>query len=106
MTGLHLMTGEGESGPSGGQCPDFGRHVERRLPKKAQIGTATANRGAKVKAFLRSINAGTMWKALLFMSSGSVGQARRCPFFQEDWELARAAFELPRCPGHVVPGNA
>ena len=55
LIGLHLLAAESASG----SVSLLGRHVKIRLPKKA-----TANRGPKVKAFLRPIFASTMWKAL------------------------------------------
>ena len=61
------------------------------VAERAWIGTATADRGPKVKAFLRPTFASTLWKALLCMLSGYVGQAKRCPFSWRDWELARVA---------------
>ena len=46
----------------------------------AEGGSGSANRGPRVKAFLRPTFATTMWKALLCMLSDQIGQAERCPF--------------------------
>ena len=58
------------------------------VAQQAQVGTATANRGPKVKAFLLPTFASTMWKALLCMLSSLICQAKRCP---------SGGLELPRC---------
>ena len=65
--------------------------LQDTVAQKARIGTATANRGPKVKVFLRPTLARTMWKALLCMSSGLIGPGEVVSLFLEDWELARVA---------------
>ena len=81
LTGLHLMTGEGEAGPSGCQSPDLGDTWRGRLPKNARIGTATANRGAKVKAFLRPIFRGHHVESLALHVIGLNGSGEKVSLF-------------------------
>ena len=59
--------------------------------QKAQIGTATANRGPKVKAFLRPMFASKMWTALLLHVIGQNWSGEKVSLFLEDWELAGVA---------------
>ena len=62
------------------------------VSQKARIGTATANRGPKLKAFLRPIFASTkLVESLALHVLGLNWTGEKISLFLGDWELGRVA---------------
>ena len=104
LIGLNLMT-EGPCGSSGSQSPALGRHVKTRLPKRPGLGTATANRGPEVKASSSDLRRAQCGKPCFACNGATVVRRKGVPFLGR-LGTCEGGLELPRCPEHVVPGNA
>ena len=77
LIGLHQMAAEGEAGSSGSQSLDLGdmwRHGCQKSPDWDSEGEPWSESEG-----LRPMFASTLWKALLCMLPGKIGQAKRCP---------------------------
>ena len=74
LIGLHLLAAEGEAGSSDSQSPDLGGMLRYGCPESPDWDSES--RRLKANALLHVSCANTMSKALLFMPSGKIGQAK------------------------------
>ena len=102
---LHWMAAEGESGSSGSQSLDLGdlwRHV---CPKSSDWNSDgeswSESEGLSSSHFREHIV-----ESLAVNVIGQNWSGEKVSLFPGGLGTCEGGFELPRCPGHVVAGNA